>query len=66
MAIGGIMGFSGISFGSLVMIAFVGLIFFGPERLKTMSKDLGEALAAFKQGLDKQINHDNKNEQKSQ
>ncbi|NBW57492.1 twin-arginine translocase TatA/TatE family subunit [bacterium] len=46
------MGFSGVSLGSLLMIGFVGLIFFGPSKLKSIAKDLGEALAEFKQGLE--------------
>jgi TatA/E family protein of Tat protein translocase len=47
------MGLSGISFGSLLLIAFVAMIFFGPAQLKVIARDLGEALAEFKQGLDR-------------
>lgn len=46
------MGFSGMSPGSLILIGLVALIFFGPERLKKVAHDLGEALAAFKRGLE--------------
>ena len=46
------MGFSGVSIGSLLMIGFVGLLVFGPERLKTISKELGESLGHLKKGLD--------------
>ena len=46
------MGFSGISLGSLIMIGFVGLLVFGPERLKVISKELGESIGQLKKGLD--------------
>ena len=45
------MGFAGMSYGSWMMIGIVALIMFGPEKMKIMSRDLGEALAAFKAGL---------------
>lgn len=45
------MGLSGMSPGSLILIGLVALIFFGPEKMKTIAHDLGEALAAFKRGL---------------
>lgn len=46
------MGFSGISFGSLLMISFIAMIMFGPAKLKVIAKDLGQALGEFKKGLD--------------
>lgn len=46
------MGFSGISLGSLLMIGFVGLLVFGPERLKVISKELGESLGQLKKGIE--------------
>lgn len=46
------MGFSGVSLGSLIMIGFVGLLVFGPEKLKVLSKELGESIGALKKGLD--------------
>lgn len=47
------MGFSGISLGSLLMIGFVGLLAFGPEQLKKISRELGESLGELKKGLDR-------------
>lgn len=47
------MGFSGMSYGSWLMIGFIALVMFGPQKLKAISKDLGEAFAAFKDGMDK-------------
>ncbi len=46
------MGFSNISFGSLLMIGFVAMIMFGPAKLKIIARDLGQALGEFKKGLD--------------
>lgn len=45
------MGFSGISPGSLLLIGLIALIFFGPDKMKKIAHDLGEALAAFQRGL---------------
>lgn len=47
------MGFSGMSPGSLLVIGLVALIFFGPEKMKKVAHDLGEALAAFQRGLNR-------------
>lgn len=52
------MGFSGISLGSLIMIGFVGLLVFGPERLKVISKELGESIGQLKKGLDTGLKED--------
>jgi sec-independent protein translocase protein TatA len=47
------MGLSGVSPGSLLLIGLVALIFFGPEKMKKIAHDLGEALAAFKRGIER-------------
>ncbi len=49
------MGFSGMSYGSWIVIGCVALVMFGPEKMKKMSRDLGEALAAFKEGLGRSL-----------
>jgi TatA/E family protein of Tat protein translocase len=50
------MGLAGISAGQLIMIAFVALLVFGPQRLKTISQELGIALAEFKKSFDNTMN----------
>ena len=41
----------GISFGHLVIVLVIALIFFGPRRLPSLGKSLGEAIRGFKDGL---------------
>ena len=45
------MGFGGMSFGSLLLIALIVLVLFGTKRLRSMGEDLGEALKGFRRGL---------------
>ena len=42
----------GLSFTHLILILVVILIFFGPSRLPTLGKSMGEAIRGFKKGLD--------------
>ena len=49
------------------MIGFVGLLVFGPERLKLLAKELGESLGSFKQGIDNATElHSNKADKKNE
>ncbi|MBM4222570.1 MAG: twin-arginine translocase TatA/TatE family subunit [Gammaproteobacteria bacterium] len=52
------MGVSGMSYGSWMVIACVALVMFGPQKMKQMSKDLGEAIAAFREGLSRTHSND--------
>jgi sec-independent protein translocase protein TatA len=46
------MGLSGISPMSLILILIIIIVLFGPSRLATIGKELGEAVRAFKEGLE--------------
>lgn len=48
------MGMHGISIGSLIVIVFIGILLFGPKRLRKMAEDLGIALRNFNKALDSQ------------
>lgn len=41
----------GLSFGHLILVLVIALIFFGPSRLPSLGKSLGEAIRGFKDGL---------------
>jgi sec-independent protein translocase protein TatA len=41
----------GLSFGHLLIVLVIALIFFGPSRLPSLGKSLGEAIRGFKDGL---------------
>ncbi len=41
----------GISFGHLIIVLVIALIFFGPSRLPSLGKSLGEAIRGFKEGI---------------
>ena len=42
----------GLSFWHLLIIALIVLVLFGPSRLPTLGKSLGEAIRGFKKGLE--------------
>ena len=46
-----LMGFAGISPGSLLLIFLIVLVF-GPKRLESLGEELGKALRGFRKGLD--------------
>jgi sec-independent protein translocase protein TatA len=41
----------GLSFGHLLIVLVIALIFFGPSRLPSLGKSLGQAIRGFKEGL---------------
>jgi len=41
----------GLSFWHLIVIVFIVLLMFGPNRLPSLGKSLGEAIRGFKKGL---------------
>ena len=41
----------GLSFGHLILVLLIALVFFGPSRLPSLGKSLGEAIRGFKDGL---------------
>ena len=45
------MGLSGISPLSLLLILAIVIVLFGTQRLRTLGRDLGEALKGFREGL---------------
>jgi len=55
-----IMGISGMSPGSLLLIAIIVVLLFGTKKLRGLGEDLGEALRGFKRGL----NEDDKENKK--
>jgi len=54
------MGISGMSPGSLLLIAIIVVLLFGTKKLRGLGEDLGEALRGFKRGL----NEDDKENKK--
>lgn len=42
----------GLSFWHLIIILVIVLLLFGPNRLPTLGKSVGEAIRGFKKGLD--------------
>lgn len=48
------MGISGISPWSLLLILAIVLVLFGTKRLRTLGKDLGEAIQGFKKGMEEE------------
>jgi sec-independent protein translocase protein TatA len=46
-----IMGLSGISPMSLVLILAIVIVLFGTKRVRTLGQDLGEALKGFREGM---------------
>ena len=42
----------GFSFMHLLLVLIIILVFFGPSRLPSLGKSLGEAIRGFKKGLD--------------
>ncbi len=59
------MGLSGISPMSLLLILIIVIVLFGPSRLSTIGKELGEAVRAFKEGIEgaSPKNEEKKNDQ---
>lgn len=45
------MGLGGISPGSLLLIFLIIVVLFGTNKLRTIGKDLGEAVKGFREGL---------------
>jgi len=45
------MGFAGISPWSLILILAIVVVLFGTKRLRTVGRDIGEALKSFRQGM---------------
>tara|TARA_B100002019_G_C20900700_1_gene417973 strand:- start:14 stop:190 length:177 start_codon:yes stop_codon:yes gene_type:complete len=46
------MGLAGMSPGSLLLIFFIALLVFGPKKLQSLGRELGEAIKAFRKGLE--------------
>lgn len=46
------MGFSGMSFGSVILIALVVVLLFGGNRVAQIGEDLGKAIKGFKKAID--------------
>ena len=46
------MGLAGMSPGSLLLIFFIALLVFGPKKLQSLGRELGEAIRAFRKGLE--------------
>ena len=42
----------GLSLWHLIIVVFILLLLFGPNRLPSLGKSLGEAIRGFKKGLD--------------
>lgn len=45
------MSFSGISVGSLILIALIVVLLFGTKKLRHIGSDLGSAIHDFKEGM---------------
>lgn len=45
------MGIGGISVASLVIILLIVVLLFGTKRVRSIGKDLGEALKGFREGV---------------
>jgi len=48
------MGLQGISFGSLVLIAFIVVMIFGTKKVRTLGEDLGEVIKGLRKSIDGQ------------
>ena len=44
----------GISFGSLVLFAFIVVMIFGTKKVRTLGEDLGEVSIGLRKGIDGQ------------
>ena len=49
------MGLAGMSPGSLLLIFFIALLVFGPKKLQLLGRELGEAIKAFRKGLEEDV-----------
>jgi sec-independent protein translocase protein TatA len=50
----------GLGFPELIVIFVVALLIFGPSKLPTLGKSLGEAIRGFKKGLEDEPLKENK------
>jgi sec-independent protein translocase protein TatA len=50
----------GLGFPELVVIFIIALLVFGPSKLPSLGKSLGEAIRGFKKGLEDEPPRDNK------
>lgn len=57
------MFFKGISFGSLLIIFLIVIVFFGTKRIREIGNDLGAAVRSFRKGMQEE---NDKNEHSSQ
>lgn len=55
------MGFSSISPGSLILIIIIILLIFGTSKLKTIGKDLADAIKNFRKGMSNNSHKEEKN-----
>ena len=55
------MGFSSISPGSLILIIVIILLLFGTSRLKSIGKDLADAIKNFRSGMSNKKHENNEN-----
>jgi len=46
------MGFSGMSFGSLLLILLIAMLIFGTKRMRNIGEDLGAAIKSFRKGME--------------
>ena len=56
------MGFSSISPGSLILIIVILLLILGTSRLKSIGKDLADAIKNFQKGMSSKKSEDKDNE----
>ncbi len=49
-----------IGFPEMLLILIIGLIVFGPSKLPSLGKSLGEAIRGFKKGLSEEHEEENK------
>ena len=52
------------SYGELLVIAVVGLVLFGPDKIPEFAKQCGRAVNMFKQGMKEGLEEDNPQEAK--
>jgi len=48
----------GLGFPGLIVVLVIALVFFGPSKLPSLGKSLGEAIKNFKKGIAEKDNED--------
>jgi len=44
----------GLGLSEMIVVLVIGLLFFGPSKLPSLGKSLGEAIRGFKKGLEQE------------